>query len=241
MSREYFENALHNFIKDFNYSGAIIHLTCKGFSLRKIKDYLGGNLPDAFIKEQMIKAYQEHDLLRTEEPGVEKRERISMVKEVGAYGRVSYRQIKEVIESPGLPLVERIYDPRICGSFLSFLEDRLSSNLDPSLDGKKAGISKKSRKNGGKGHTVYGENQAYISLRVTRRRLEKWSAFLDQDQVDYLECFTDFDPMDQIFYFKADTQIIAIISRLYEEGCYQGNAYFLKLGQKWVIKEILKS
>ena len=218
MAAGYFEEALHHFIKDFNYGGAIDHLTEKGYSLRQIRDRIGGHLSDSFLREQMMQSYLKHDRLLLEEPGSRKREKLSMVRETGPYGRVSFRQVREVIEESTLPLALRSYHPQKDGRLAHFLLRKTEENnsaqiLSPSEQRKLSGGS-------------------YLSLQISSRRLEDWSDCLDRNQLDYLEGFRE---LSGSCYLRIDSRVAEIAEGLYEAEAYQGHAYFLDLGQKWEI------
>lgn len=68
----YFEEALSNFVSDFNYGGAIRHLTDLGYSASAIKRKLKIPFDTARIQEVQYKYLLEREMLITEERLLEK-------------------------------------------------------------------------------------------------------------------------------------------------------------------------
>ena len=136
MPDRYFNQALENFIKDFNYAGAIAHLTDRGYTLSMIKKRLGSNISDEYIKEQMIKFYKDRDILLTTKPGTGSREKIHMVRETSPYGKVSYRQVKETITDEGPPYARKKYNKDHHGSLFSFLSKKPGCYLSMTISEK---------------------------------------------------------------------------------------------------------
>ena len=199
MAESYFNQALQNFIKDFNYSGAIDHLTDKGFTFPMIRERIGVHISEEYIKEQMIRSYKDRDILLTTEPGSGSREKVSMIRETGPYGKVSYRQVRERIPDEGPPYFLKDYHEDIHGDLSSFL-----------------------RKMPG----------AYLSMTITNKDLSTWSAFLEPEQVDYLQPFL---LVGQEFFFRSEDRFTEIIASLYRHGCYRGYAWYPAARQKWKI------
>ena len=200
MAESYFNQSLQNFIKDFNYSGAIAHLTDKGYTFPMIRERIGGHISEEYIKEQMIRFYKDRDILLTTEPGKGSREKVSMIRETSPYGKVSYRQVREIIPEEGLPYSLKEYHVHIHGKLSAFL-----------------------RKMPG----------CYLSMTISNKELSTWSAFLEPEQVDYLQPFL---MVGEKFYLRSEDRFIDIINSLYHHGCYRGYAWYPEARQKWRIE-----
>lgn len=68
----YFEDALSNFVQDFNYGGAIRHLTDLGYSAKAIRDKLKCPFDTVKIQEIQYRYLKEREILLPEEKIAEK-------------------------------------------------------------------------------------------------------------------------------------------------------------------------
>ena len=206
-----FQKALNKFVKDFGYGDAIMHLADSGFTLSQIKERIGKHLPDEYLCEKMIKSYENHGKLLLAEPGSALREKVSMVKDVGEFGQVSFRQVREIIEEPQIrfnPYVwtEEDWKESVFAGHLRELEERWHRFPD----------------------------KIYASFYVTKRKLSGWEDILSEKQIDFLQCFSY---LNQETYLLMDERVWGILKTLLENQIYQGSIYLLPDGIRWIIGE----
>lgn len=97
----FFDQGLSNFMHDFASGGAIRHLADLGLTVTEIRERLLFPTP----KERVAKIVWEHYLqtgkILLEEPKAGKVvQKVSYVKDYGAYGKVSMRQVTEEVPLP---------------------------------------------------------------------------------------------------------------------------------------------
>ena len=204
-----FQKALHNFIRDFGYGDAITHLADNGFTISQIKDRIGSHLPEEFLCERIMKSYVDRGTVLLAEPGSAAKEKVSMVKDVGEFGQVSFRQVREIIEEPDI-------------SFVSYEwtgEDWEEDSLIGSLSRLEDGWDRFQEKN-------------YASFLITAKRLAEWEDILSEKQIDYLRCFLH---LRQEVYLLLDERVWEILKALLEHHAYKGSVYLMSEGKKWIL------
>ena len=204
-----FQKALNNFVKDFGYGDAIMHLADNGFTLSQIKDRIGSHLPEEYLCEKIIKSYVDGGTVLLAAPGSARREKTSMVKDVGEFGQISFRQVREIIEETGV-------------SFTSYqwtVEDWKEETLARYIK-----ILEEGWRN--------PEDKIYVSFFLTARRLSGWQEILTARQIDYLRCFCY---LNQEIYVLLDERVWEILKTLLENHAYRGSIYLISEARKWIV------
>lgn len=206
-----FQKALNNFVKDFGYGDAIMHLADQGFTLSQIKDRIGSHLPEEYLCEKILKSYVDCGTVLLAEPGSVRRERTSMVKDVGEFGQISFRQVREIIEETDV-------------SFTSYQwtqEDWKEETLSRYIKRLEEGWKKP-------------EDKIYISFFLTGKTLSGWKGLLTERQIDYLRCFCY---LNQEIYVMLDERVWEILKTLLENHAYRGSIYLISEEKKWILKD----
>ena len=204
-----FQKALNNFVKDFGYGDAIMHLADNGYTLSQIKDRIGAHLPEEYLCEKILKSYLDQGRVLLAEPGSVRREKTSMVKDVGEFGQVSFRQVREIIEEPGVSFTPYQWTLEDWG------EETLARHLKRLED---------SQKN--------PEDKIYVSFFLTARRVSGWKELLTERQIDYLRCFCY---LNQEIYVLLDERVWEILKTLLENHAYRGSIYLISEARKWIV------
>ena len=204
-----FDKSLNRFIREFGYGDAVMHLADKGYTLRQIKERIGARLPEEYLCEKMIKSYVEHGRALLEEPGSFHREKTTMVKDLGEFGRVSFRQVKEIIEEPRIE-----FAPYQWGE-----TDREAEGLTGNLRRLKE-------------RWALAGAGIYASFLITKSRLSLWETSLSERQTDFLRCFCY---LNKEIYLLVDERVLEILKIMLEKHIYQGTIYFLREEEKWII------
>lgn len=198
---DYFKNALANFTFEAACGGAIRHLTDSGYSVTQIMERL--QFPTSYNRVQ--KAVWERLLdtgviLLTQPGSGDVIPKAEFVKEYDKYGKASFRKVSvPAAPKETLCFIEIPFNPAC--HLASFLLEKCSQN---------------------------GQDASYVSCDFG---LEKGSLLanclplLDPKQQEYL---TGLPWPAKLCYHRLNRQMLEIIVRLYENGKYQGNCYFLK-------------
>jgi len=210
--QEYFKKALADFAFDAAAGDAIRHLADLGLTVAQIAEKL--NYP---VKQEKIgRIVWEHFLksgrIRKEEPGGGvATEEYTYVTSYDAYGRKSFRRVK-VAEHGGEKIVfkEIVYNPAL-GKFSDYLLQKCREN---------------------------GEENSYFTCtfaQIRRQEPEIFAALmgaLEGREREYLLGL----PFEEIFYHQFDRRIREIAAALYGTGKYRGECWFLKSGEKIMLK-----
>ena len=204
-----FQKALNNFVRDFGYGDAIMHLADDGFTLSQIKGRIGSHLPEEYLCERMIKSYVDRGNALLAEPGSAPKEKVSMVKDVGEFGQVSFRQVREIIEEPSISFVSYKWTGE------DWEGDSLTGHLRRLEDG-----------------WDHLQEKIYASFLITAKRLSEWEDILSETQIDYLRCFLH---LQREAYLLLDERVWEILKALLERHAYKGSVYLMSEGKKWIL------
>lgn len=210
--QEYFKKALADFAFDAAAGDAIRHLADLGLTVAQIAEKL--NYP---VKQEKIgKIVWEHFLkngrIRKEEPGSgAATEEYTYVTSYDACGRKSFRRVK-IAEHGGEKIVfnEIIYNAPF-REFPGYLLQKCREN---------------------------GEENSYFTCafaQIRRQEPEIFAALmgaLEGREREYLLGL----PFEEIFYHQFDRRIREIAAALYGTGKYRGECWFLKTGEKIILK-----
>ncbi len=204
-----FQKALNNFVKDFGYGDAIMHLADNGFTISQIKDRIGSHLPEEYLCEKILKSYVDQGTVLLAEPGSVRREKVSMVKDVGEFGQISFRQVRETIEETGISFTSYKW------TLEDWKEETLASHLRRLEEGWRN-----------------PEDKIYVSFFITTKTLSVWQGLLTERQTDYLRCFRY---LNQEIYVLLDDRVWEILKTLLENHAYRGAVYLLSDEKKWIV------
>lgn len=211
--QEYFKNALVNFTHEVASGDAICHLADLGYTVTQMKEQLA--FPTSY--ERIQKTVWEHfcntEVLLLAEPGSGKQqEKFTYVKDYDKYGKASFRRvILQTNSTEAIHWNEYYFSKSNHETLAAYLTEKCSEN---------------------------GEDTAYISCDFGLLRskepdlLEKAMQTLEEHQRDYILGL----PWEKkTVYHRLNQQMREIVSRLYENGNFHGNCYFIKTGEKILI------
>ena len=95
MDDKIFEKTLSGFVQDFANGDAIRHLADKGFTVPEIKSRLDFPASQTLVAKTVWEHFVATGKILPGPPETAKKEKVSYVKEIGEYGRVSFRQVRE--------------------------------------------------------------------------------------------------------------------------------------------------
>lgn len=95
MDDKIFEKTLSGFVQDFANGDAIRHLADKGFTVPEIKSRLDFPASQTLVAKTVWEHFVATAKILPGPPETAKKEKVSYVKEIGEYGRVSFRQLRE--------------------------------------------------------------------------------------------------------------------------------------------------
>ncbi len=101
MSEKTFDTALANFINDFASGDAVRHLADQGLSVTEIVGQLPFPTKKELVAEMVWKHYLKIGRIRLSPPEKGMIRKVSYVRDEGAYGRTSLRQVVEEVPAPG--------------------------------------------------------------------------------------------------------------------------------------------
>ncbi|MCI8506066.1 MAG: hypothetical protein HFI67_07770 [Lachnospiraceae bacterium] len=211
---KYFKQALSNFMLDAAGGGAVRHLVKQGLTVSQIMGRLDFPLPYEKVRQMVWEALTEQRTVLLEEPGTRKAEKKALyVKEQGEFGRTSFR---------------RILIPE---------EDYSRTTWNETEYGKEDGTEfKRALREEG---TENGWESAYVSWDLgilqakTPDQAWKFLETFDERQREYVEGLPW--PRRRV-YHRLDTRFQEILERLLLQKRYEGECWFLKTGNKLIIK-----
>ena len=217
--QSYFQNALSSFTHEVASGGAIRHLTDLGFTAKQIAERLQYPTPFAQVQHEMWQRLTETDVILLEEPGTEKKEKISYVREYDKYGKSSFRRVVEAAEEEGMPICWRELAMETGVSSGSEEKDRIWDIMQKKL-------------------AENGEDCSYISCDfglLASREPEYFKMLLqrlDPKQREYVE---GLPWKRQKVYHRLDTRMAEIHRKMLLEEKYNCICYFLKTHDKLTI------
>lgn len=211
--QSFFQNALSNFTHEVASGGAIRHLTDLGYTVKQISERLDFPTPFERVQRQVWERLLETETVLTEEPGSSHKKKADYVREYDKYGRASFRR---VVETPAELSVAHWRDLEMDGrgkeTVRSFLEKKIDEN---------------------------GEKHSYAACEfvlLARREPQQFQAILqvlDERQREYVEGL----PWEgkRVFH-RLDSRMLEIVLQLSVKGLWQGQCYFLKTGERVLLK-----
>lgn len=208
--QEYFKSALSDFTHEAASGGAIRHLVDLGYTVKQITEKLTYPTPYERVRKTVWKYLIDSEVVLTQEPGNGRQQGKSTYTVVhDKYGRASFR-LQQTPAGDAEPILwkKRRYSEEQCGSLAAYLADQCNGN---------------------------GEDKAYVScdfgLRSVRESRGYASAMqaLNERQREYIEGLLW---ENKICYHRLDQRMREIVVKLYVNGLYRGNCYFLKSCEK---------
>lgn len=202
---DYFKNALRDFTYEAANGGAIRHLTDLGYTVKQIAQQLA--FPASYNKVQQT--VWDHlinkRIILTEEPGSGKLpEKSVFIQEHDKYGRTSFRKVPCSAEgSIPVYLKEKKFGGKNAYDLTIFLAEKCVEN---------------------------GEENSYVSCKFGF--LEKDAAQLKILSDRQREFILGLPWEKKTVYYRLDGRMREIISKLYENGGYDGYLYFLTTEEK---------
>lgn len=239
----YFQNALSGFTTEAACGGAVRHLVDSGYTLDQIVSRL--DYPASRAKVQRIMMdylYESHILLKKEPSGELFASQSQLVQEQDAYGRRSFRKIsidyngqKYMTSEPVLTVLsQREKAAQTQESLWTQLE------YEPKRDGKLTELLYRKCKENGEIYSYVscsfgkaindqrGQNEQNAAGTVAEERI----SCLNSRQREYLQGIRWEQP---VLYHRLNRRMLEIVSKLYEEGVYDGVCYFLSGWEKITI------
>ena len=208
--QEYFKSALSDFTQEAASGGAIRHLADLGYTVKQITEKLTYPTPYERVRKTVWKHLIDSGVVLTQEPGNGRQRGKSTYTVVhDKYGRASFR-LEQTSVGDAEPILwkERRYSEEQYGSLAAYLTDKCIEN---------------------------GEDKAYVSCDFGPRSVRESQGYasamqtLNERQREYIEGLLW---ENKICYHRLDQRMREIIVKLYANGLYRGNCYFLKSGEK---------
>lgn len=203
-NKKYFQNALSDFTYDVACGAQIRHLTDLGYTAAQIVKELDVSSPYGKVQETATKHLCETGVLISERPDSKISTKPIFVREYDCYGRASFRQVVSKEENmPEIHWQKRIYAPVTGKELLYFLNDKTKEN---------------------------GEEASYISCDFgqEKQKMEHDIKVLTPHQQEYIEGILW---KNVRMYHRLTLRMREIIARLYENGLYEGECYFMQTGE----------
>lgn len=211
--QSFFQNALSNFTHEVASGGAIRHLTDLGYTAKQISERLDFPTPFERVQCQVWERLLETEVILEEEPGSSHKEKADYVREYDKYGKASFRRVVEA--SPEMSVVhwrDLEIDAGEKETIRSLLEKKIAEN--------------------GETHSYAACEFGLLARREPQHFQELFQA-LDERQREYVEGL----PWEaKKVYHRLDSRMLEIVLRLSAEGLWQGQCYFLKTGERVLLK-----
>lgn len=203
-NNNYFKRALSDFAYDVACGAQIRHLADLEYTTAQIMVELDISVPFEKVRKTVTEHLCKTGILLLERPDIVSPVKTTFVKEYDRYGKASFRKIvvKEA-DTPEVCWQERIYSLDSKERIRSFLNRKTEEN---------------------------GEALSYIScdFGLDNLKLPESLTILEGDQQDYLQGILW---EKSRMYHRLTPRMKQIISRLYEQGLYEGEGYFKKTGE----------
>ena len=211
--QSFFQNALYNFTYEVASGGAIRHLTDMGYTVKQISERLDFPTPFERVQREVWERLLETEVILVEEPGSSNREKVNYVREYDKYGRASFRRVVET--SPELSMVHW-RDLEVCGGEKGTIRSLLEKNIAAN----------------GETHS-YAACEFGLLARREPQRFQELLQALDERQREYV---TGLPWEAKKVYHKLDSRMLEIVLRLSVKGLWRGQCYFLKTGERVLLK-----
>ena len=211
--QDYFKNAISNFTFETASGGAIRHMADLGHTIKQITQKLSFPTPYERVQRAVWEHLLDTGVLLLEEPGSGKsRERVSYVRDYDKYGKPSFRRVVLPDDSKEVLCWKEKYFGGGAGSErAALLREKCDEN---------------------------GYETSYVScdfgLRV-KREPERFAQSLQALEEDWRDYILGLPWERRIIFHRLDGRMREIIVRLYENGDFQGNCFFMKTEEKIVI------
>lgn len=209
---QYFQEALGDFVHEAAYGGAVRHLADRGYTVRQIMERLDFPAPYEKVRRLVWERLKDTGVILADEPGSgRQRERFSYVREYDRNGKPTFRRVPDNQEEAG-PVCWR-------EGLLDVGRDAWAQGL-PDLMEKKLGEN--------------GEDYAYVSCdfgRIAAQEPGKHERMLEalDGEREYVEGL----PWERAkVYHRLNPRMREILARLALAGLYQGEAFFVKTGDR---------
>lgn len=210
--KSFFQKALADFTYEAACGGAVRHLADRGFTTAQIRERLDFPVPYGRIQKEVWKRLVSTGVILREEPGGgDSREKTVYVREYDRYGKASFRREKTGVQAPA-----------VC-----WREQNFPDGPEAEPDKLAEFIRRKTEEN--------GVESSYLSweLGITAVRnpgeYRKILDMLEQTEREYVEGLLW---ENRKVYHRLDSRMREILVRLYGGGCYHGQCFFLKTGEK---------
>lgn len=208
--QDYFKKALSNFTYDIASGGAIRHLADLGYTVKQITEQLSFPTPYERVQKAVWEHFLDTEVLLLEEPGNEnQRKKFTYVRDYDKYGKTSFRRVELSQDNKERVLWKEYY-------FHNCKENSLAAYL-----------AQKCIQN--------GEETAYVSCDFGLQHKEKYTNLTEALDAQQREYILGIPWERKLCYHRLNKRMREIISRLHEQGIYQGTCYFTKLKEKVIL------
>lgn len=202
---DYFKNALRDFTYEAANGGAIRHLTDLGYTVKQIAQQLAFPASYNKVQQTVWSHLINKRIILTEEPGSGKLlEKSVFIQEHDKYGRASFRKVPCGIEgSMSVCLKEKKFGGKNPHNLTVFLAEKCMIN---------------------------GEENSYVSCNfgLWEKDAPQLKILSDRQR----EFILGLPWEKKTVYYRLDGRMREIISKLYENGGYDGYLYFLTTEEK---------
>lgn len=203
-NNNYFKRALSDFAYDMACGAQIRHLTDLGYTAAQIMGELDIFVPFEKVRKTATEHLRKTGILLLERPDIVSPLKTTFIKEYDRYGRPSFRRVVEKeADTSAVCWQEHIYFPDETEGIRSFLNRKTEEN---------------------------GEELSYIScdFGLDEQKTAESMSVLEKCQREYIAGIL----WENLrMYHRLTPRMKEIISRLYEQGLYEGEGYFKKSGE----------
>lgn len=203
-NNDYFKNALSDFAYDMACGAQIRHLTDLGHTVSQIMEELDISVPYQRVQKTVNEHLQKTGVLTAAKPDAILPTKATFVREYDKYGRASFRKVvTDKGQAPAVHWQEHVYEPAADGKLLDFLTVKTEAN---------------------------GENASYIScdFGIERQKMEESMKVLKRRHQEYIQGILWEKAR---MYHRLTPCMREIAACLYQEGLYEGEAYFTATGE----------
>lgn len=200
----YFKRALSDFAYDVACGAQIRHLADLGYTASQILEELDICVPYEKVRKTLTEYLCKKGILLSKRPDIVSPGKTEFIREYDRYGRASFRRVAAEKADPAeVRWQERTYSLAAGKEIRSFLNQKTEEN---------------------------GEEFSYVScdFGIDSRKMAKSMAALAHHQRDYIQGILW---EKSRVYHRLTPCMSEIISRLYEQGIYEGEGYFKKSGE----------
>lgn len=203
-NNNYFKRALSDFAYDAACGAQIRHLAELGYTVPQMMEELDFSIPFEKVRKTATEHLRKTGILLLERPDIASPLKTTFIKEYDRYGRPSFRRVVEKeADTSEVQWQEHTYSLDEPEGMRSFLNRKIEEN---------------------------GEESSYIScdFGLDNQKLPKSLTILGEEQQNYIQGILW---EKSRMYHRLTPRMEEIISRLYEQGLYEGEGYFKKSGE----------